>query len=110
MTSTCWHTRALLSFNDRAASSEARALHMCACCFQVFSRSYNKKDMAMEQLGADDFVATSDVEAVKRMSEKLDAIIDTVAMPHDLNQLLGMLKVDGQLICVGAPSTPKHIW
>jgi D-arabinose 1-dehydrogenase-like Zn-dependent alcohol dehydrogenase len=58
----------------------------------VLSRSYKKQDLAKE-LGADNFVATSDADAVSGMSEQLDAIIDTVSGDHDINQLLGMLKV-----------------
>ena len=33
-------------------------------------------------------------------------ILDTVAAPHDLDPFLGMLKRDGSLVLVGAPSSP----
>lgn len=75
----------------------------------VISRSYRKKDMAISELKADDFVATSDEEALKSYSESFDAIIDTVSAEHDINQLLGMLKVDGKLICVGVSPQPYQL-
>eukprot|EP00892_Ulva_mutabilis_P006068 jgi/Ulvmu1/3833/UM018_0045.1 len=75
----------------------------------VLSRSYRKKDMAMSELKADDFVATSDEETLKSYSESFDAIIDTVSAEHDINQLLGLLKVDGKLICVGVSPTPYQL-
>eukprot|EP00892_Ulva_mutabilis_P006070 jgi/Ulvmu1/3835/UM018_0047.1 len=75
----------------------------------VLSRSYRKKDMAINELKADDFVATSDEEALKAYGESLDAIIDTVADDHDINQLLQLLKVDGKLICVGISPRPLQL-
>lgn len=72
----------------------------------VISRSYKKQELA-KGLGADNYVATSDTDAVSGMSEKLDAIIDTVSSDHNIDELLGMLKVDGQLIFVGLPPNPQ---
>jgi len=37
---------------------------------------------------------------------KLDLIIDTLAVSHDLEQYLDLLKRDGALVLVGAPPTP----
>jgi alcohol dehydrogenase (NADP+) len=64
----------------------------------------------LQELGADDFCATSDnEEGIKAHAETFDAIVDTVAANHDINQLLGMLTVDGKLLCVGVPSEPYAI-
>jgi 8-hydroxygeraniol dehydrogenase len=79
------------------------------CHVTVLSRGHKKEEMALKELGADAFIATGNEDEVKQAAESLDAIIDTVAMPHDIQQLLGMLKVDGKLICVGIPSEPYSL-
>ena len=76
------------------------------CHVTVLSRSEKKKSFALDKLGADDYLATSDEDGMKKAAESLDAIVDTVAVKHDINALLGLLKVDGKLICVGMPSEP----
>lgn len=75
----------------------------------VISRSYRKKEMATTELKADAFIATSDEDAIAACSESFDAIIDTVSAEHDINELLGMLKVDGKLICVGVSPQPYQL-
>ncbi len=69
----------------------------------VFSRSEAKKDDA-GALGADRYVTTSDAEQMQAASRSLDVIIDTVAAPHDLNEYLATLDLDGRLVQVGLPS------
>lgn len=75
----------------------------------VLSRSDKKKQFAFDKLGADDFMATSDEEAMKKAAETFDAIVDTVSANHDINQLLGLLKVDGKLLSVGVPNEPYSV-
>jgi D-arabinose 1-dehydrogenase-like Zn-dependent alcohol dehydrogenase len=75
----------------------------------VLSRSDKKKDFALKELGADAYIPTSDEEAVKAAAESFDAIVDTVSAKHDLQQLLGLLKVDGKLLCVGVPPEPYSV-
>jgi alcohol dehydrogenase (NADP+) len=58
----------------------------------VISRSYKKKDLAME-LGADRYVATGDEDCLAEASGTLDAIIDTIGTDHDIDVMLKMLKV-----------------
>jgi D-arabinose 1-dehydrogenase-like Zn-dependent alcohol dehydrogenase len=58
----------------------------------VISRSYKKKDLAME-LGADHYIATEDANCMSEASGTLDAIIDTIGTDHDIDVLLKMLKV-----------------
>jgi D-arabinose 1-dehydrogenase-like Zn-dependent alcohol dehydrogenase len=75
----------------------------------VISRSDAKKQVALDSLGADDFVATSDPDAIKAVEGKFDGIIDTVSAKHDINQALNMLKRDGKLIFVGVPDEPNML-
>ena len=69
----------------------------------VISRSMNKKADA-EQMGATGYVASSDPASVKGALNKFDVIINTVSSAADMNTYLGMLKRDGTMVLVGAPS------
>ena len=63
----------------------------------------------MNELGADAYIATSSEDAIKEAAESFDAIVDTVSAKHDIQQLLGLLKVDGKLLCVGVPPEPYTV-
>jgi uncharacterized zinc-type alcohol dehydrogenase-like protein len=71
----------------------------------VLSTSPGKKADAMK-LGAHNFVITTDAEQVKSAANSFNFILNTLSAPHDYNLYLGMLKVDGTLICVGLPVEP----
>jgi uncharacterized zinc-type alcohol dehydrogenase-like protein len=71
----------------------------------VLSRSPNKKQDA-HQLGAHHFALTTDDQAIKKLSNHFDFILDTVSAPHDLGQAFGMIKREGTLILVGASEKP----
>jgi uncharacterized zinc-type alcohol dehydrogenase-like protein len=71
----------------------------------VLSTSPNKKEDALK-LGAHNFVVTKDEEQVKSVANTFDFILDTLSASHDYGMYVGMLKVDGTLICVGLPSEP----
>lgn len=75
----------------------------------VISRSDRKREMALGELQADAYLATSDSAALDEHGESFDAIIDTVSAEHDINALLAMLKVDGKLICVGVSPQPYQL-
>ena len=75
----------------------------------VISRSDAKRQMALEELGADAYIATSDADAVAAAVQSMDAIINTVSAEHDFNALLEMLDVDGQMLIVGAPEDPHKV-
>ena len=74
----------------------------------VLSTSPSKEQDA-KKLGAHHFAITTDDETVKKLSGTFDFILDAVSAPHDYNKLLGMLKVDGNLVCVGVPPIPAEI-
>jgi len=75
----------------------------------VISRSDDKKETAMKELGADDFLISKDEDAMKQAAMKFDAIIDCVSAPHDLQQMLSLLKPSGKLIILGIPTKPYEI-
>jgi len=72
----------------------------------VISRSPSKKDEAINVLGATHFLVSTDENQMKAAAGSLDGIIDTVSAQHDLGQLLSLMRVDGTLVCVGAPEVP----
>ena len=71
----------------------------------VLSRSTRKAADA-KKLGARALASTSDPAALEALRGKLDLIIDTVSGPHDVNALLGLLKMEGKLVMVGASPEP----
>jgi alcohol dehydrogenase (NADP+) len=74
----------------------------------VLSTSPGKKSDAMK-LGATNFVVTTDEEQVKSVANSFHFILDTLSANHDYNQYVGLLKVNGTMICVGLPSEPIHM-
>jgi len=62
-----------------------------------------------KRLGADEVVISTDAAAMKAHAGSFDVILDCVSAPHDMNALLGMLKVDGTLVLVGLPDVPLSI-
>jgi uncharacterized zinc-type alcohol dehydrogenase-like protein len=68
----------------------------------VISTSERKRADAAE-LGAHDFLVSTDAEATKAAAGRFDLILDTVSAPHDLNAGLNLLRTDGTLVLVGVP-------
>ncbi|EYU24070.1 hypothetical protein ABFS82_12G004200 [Erythranthe guttata] len=75
----------------------------------VISTSPKKKAEAIENLGADDFLVSSDPVQLKAATGTMDFIIDTIAVMHHLTPFLDLLKVNGKLITVGLPDKPLEL-
>jgi D-arabinose 1-dehydrogenase-like Zn-dependent alcohol dehydrogenase len=75
----------------------------------VISTSPNKRQEAIESLGADSFLVSRDQEQMKAAIGSMDGIIDTVSAVHPLLPLIGLLKPHGKLIMVGAPEKPLEL-
>ncbi|XVF51146.1 hypothetical protein PTKIN_Ptkin04bG0161300 [Pterospermum kingtungense] len=73
----------------------------------VFSTSISKKDEALNLLGADEFVISSDLEQMKGLSKSLDFIVDTSSGDHPIDPYMSLLKVAGVYVLVGFPSEVK---
>jgi len=71
----------------------------------LFTTSPEKADDA-RALGAHEVVVSKDRDQMKAQRNSLDLIINTVAAPHDLDAYLRLLKRDGTMVLVGAPSEP----
>ncbi|OIW06986.1 hypothetical protein TanjilG_18374 [Lupinus angustifolius] len=72
----------------------------------VISSSDKKKKEALEHLGADAYLVSSDDTSMQGAANSLDYIIDTVPVGHPLEPYLSLLKVDGKLILMGVINTP----
>lgn len=72
----------------------------------VISSSDRKREEALEHLGADAFLVSSDGAQMGGAQESLDYILDTIPAVHSLEPYLSPLKVDGKLLLVGVAPKP----
>ncbi|KAL7223409.1 hypothetical protein ACSBR1_024958 [Camellia fascicularis] len=75
----------------------------------VISTSLKKEAEAINKLGADSFLISTDPTAMKAAMGTMDYIIDTVSAVHSLAPLLGLLKLNGKLVTVGLPNKPLEL-
>ena len=69
----------------------------------VLSQTLSKQEDGL-RLGADRYFATSDRETFRELRGSFDVILNTVSAVIDLRSYLGLLDVDGTIVCVGAPA------
>ncbi|MFD9408996.1 NAD(P)-dependent alcohol dehydrogenase [Streptomyces sp. NPDC059989] len=74
----------------------------------VLSRSLGKKEDGL-RLGASHYYATDDETTFEELRGSFDLILSTVSAPIGLDAYLGLLKVDGALVNVGAPEEPVSL-
>nr|CAB3499933.1 unnamed protein product [Digitaria exilis] len=73
----------------------------------VFSTSASKRDEAINLLGADNFVVSSNTQQMESLKNSLHFIVDTAAGDHPFDPYLSLLKVGGVMALVGFPSEIK---
>jgi len=71
----------------------------------AFTTSPNKV-AEIKALGADEVVVSKDEDQMKAQANSFDLIVNTVAVPHNLDAFTSLLKRDGVMVLVGAPSSP----
>jgi uncharacterized zinc-type alcohol dehydrogenase-like protein len=74
----------------------------------LFTTSPNKTADAL-RLGADEVVISKDEAEMLKHVGTFDFILDAVSADHDLNAYLQLLKLDGTMVLVGAPSKPAPV-
>ena len=67
----------------------------------MITTSKNKAADAIK-LGADEVLISTDVTAMQAMANQFDFLLNTIPVPHDYNQYMGLLKVDGTMCIVGS--------
>jgi uncharacterized zinc-type alcohol dehydrogenase-like protein len=77
----------------------------------VLSQTLGKKDDGL-RLGADHYYATKDADTFTELANTFDIILNTVSAPLDLDAYLGMLRLNGTMVNVGAPAEalPLHVF
>lgn len=74
----------------------------------VFTTSPNKKDDAL-RLGADDVVVSHNADEMQKLAGSFDFVLDAVSADHDINAYINLLRRDGNITLVGAPSKPLAV-
>lgn len=59
-----------------------------------------------KRLGADEVVVSKNADEMAKHARSFDLIVNTVAVSHDLDPFINLLKRDGTLVMVGAPEHP----
>jgi uncharacterized zinc-type alcohol dehydrogenase-like protein len=59
-----------------------------------------------KRLGADAVVVSKDASQMQQHERSFDLIVNTVAVSHNLDPFLSLLKRDGTMVLVGAPEHP----
>lgn len=72
----------------------------------VISSSDKKRVEALEHLGADAFLVSSNSAEMEQAVNSLDYILDTDPAVHPLQSYLSLLNVDGKLLFVGGAPNP----
>ncbi|WP_250031454.1 NAD(P)-dependent alcohol dehydrogenase [Paractinoplanes maris] len=74
----------------------------------VLSQTLSKKDDGLG-FGAENYHATRDEATFEALRNTFDLIINTVSAPIDMASYLGLLRLDGTLVSVGAPPEPLPV-
>lgn len=74
----------------------------------LFTTSASKEADGL-RLGANEVVISKDPEAMAKQKGSFDFILDCVSAPHDLNEYLGLLRLNGTLCQVGLPESPLPV-
>lgn len=77
----------------------------------VLSQTLAKQEDGL-RLGADHYFATSDRTTFRELRSSFDLIVNTVSAPLPIDAYLSLLRLDGALVNVGAPSDalPVHVF
>ncbi|GLY24261.1 dehydrogenase [Micromonospora sp. NBRC 101691] len=74
----------------------------------VLSQTLGKKDDGL-RFGAEHYHATTDPATFEVLRNRFDLIVNTVSVPIDMAAYLGLLRLDGTLVSVGAPAEPLPV-
>ena len=74
----------------------------------VFTTSPSKKEDA-RRLGADEVVISRNADEMQKHAGSFDFILDAVSADHDIGAYLNLLRRDGNITLVGAPSKPLAV-
>lgn len=78
--------------------------HAMGATVVAFTTSESKREAA-KVLGADEVVVSRNADEMMAHSKSFDFILNTVAVSHDLDAFMALLKRDGTMALVGVPAT-----
>merc|ERR1719516_131103 len=67
------------------------------------------KEAAAKEIGADNFVVSTDPESMKAAAGSLDLVLNTVAADHDINTYLPLLAAKGVIVQIGVALAPHAV-
>ena len=82
--------------------------HALGAHVTVLSQSLKKMEDGL-RLGADEYFATSDPDTFKKLKGSFDLILNTVSANLNMEDYLGLLRLDGTLVELGMPENPMPI-
>lgn len=74
----------------------------------VLSHSAAKENDAY-RMGADNFLLSTDSDALLNLKNSFDLIFNTVSAEHDINIYLNTLKLNGTVVIIGLPGKPFSV-
>ena len=74
----------------------------------LFTTSESKAADA-KRVGADEVILSRDKDQMAKHASSFDFILDCVSAPHDMDALLGQLRLNGVLCLVGLPEQPLSV-
>lgn len=72
----------------------------------AFGRTLAKRDDGLK-LGATDYVATQDIDAMKKLRNTFDIVVSTISDGVELDTLIGLTRPHGVVVNLGLPSDGK---
>ena len=69
----------------------------------------NRKEALAKKLGADNYVVSTNPDSMKAATKSLDLILSTISAEHEVMPYLGLLKIKGTLVVLGAVVTPFKV-
>ena len=78
------------------------------CRVTVISTSDKKENLA-KKLGAEEYIISTNSDAMKKRAKSFDIILNTIGAEHDLMSYLGLLKKKGTMVMLGIVTTPLKV-
>ena len=82
--------------------------HALGADVTVLSQTLAKKDDGLK-LGADHYYATNDEQTFTDLAGSFDLIVNTVSATLPMGKYLSLLRLDGTMVNVGAPTDPLEV-
>ena len=69
----------------------------------------NKKEELARKMGMDNYIVSKDLHSMKKSSNSLDIILDTIGADHEIEHYIDMLKKNGTFVVLGIVSKPFEV-